>query len=180
MEKKIINLPKHANIVIIGGGIIGCSIAYHLGHMGCEGAVLLERDELTSGSTWHAAGLMVTFGSLSETATQMRLYGRDLYNSLEAETGLATGFAPVGFIEAAGDRDRLEEYRRVAEFNRYCGVDVHEISPKQIKDLFPLAKKDPEPLLYHAEIVTRDGKKAGYVRSGSYCYTLGGERPAYS
>jgi cation diffusion facilitator CzcD-associated flavoprotein CzcO len=80
-------LPKQANVVIIGGGIIGCSIAYHLGHMGCRDVVLLERDELTSGTTWHAAGLMVTFGSLSQTSTEMRLYGRDLYNQLEAETG---------------------------------------------------------------------------------------------
>ena len=142
MEKKTINLPKNANIVIIGGGIIGCSIAYHLGHMGCKDVVLLERDELTSGTTWHAAGLMVTFGSLSETACEMRLYGRDLYNRLEAETGLSTGFSPVGFIEAASNKDRLEEYRRVAEFNRYCGIDVNEISPGEIKDLFPLAKVD--------------------------------------
>jgi len=142
MEKKNINLPKNANIVIIGGGIIGCSIAYHLGHMGCKDVVLLERDELTSGTTWHAAGLMVTFGSLSETACEMRLYGRDLYNRLEAETGLSTGFSPVGFIEAASNKDRLEEYRRVAQFNRYCGIDVNEISPQEIKDLFPLAKVD--------------------------------------
>ncbi|MBC2704654.1 FAD-dependent oxidoreductase [Desulfobacula sp.] len=142
MGKKNINLPKHANVVIIGGGIIGCSIAYHLGHMGCKEVVLLERDELTSGTTWHAAGLMVTFGSLSETACEMRLYGRDLYTRLEAETGLSTGFKPVGFIEAASNKDRLEEYRRVAEFNRYCGIDVHEISPKEIKDLFPLARVD--------------------------------------
>ncbi len=142
MEKKNINLPKNANIVIIGGGIIGCSIAYHLGHMGCKDVVLLERDELTSGTTWHAAGLMVTFGSLSETACEMRLYGRDLYNRLEAETGLSTGFSPVGFIEAASNKDRLEEYRRVAQFNRYCGIDVNEISPGEIKDLFPLARVD--------------------------------------
>ncbi len=142
MEKKNINLPKEANVVIIGGGIIGCSIAYHLGHMGCKDVVLLERDELTSGTTWHAAGLMVTFGSLSETACEMRLYGRDLYTNLEAETGLSTGFTPVGFIEAASNRDRLEEYRRVAEFNRYCGIDVHEISPQEIKNLFPLARVD--------------------------------------
>jgi len=142
MGEKNITLPKHANVVIIGGGIIGCSIAYHLGHMGCKDVVLLERDELTSGTTWHAAGLMVTFGSLSETACEMRLYGRDLYNRLEAETGLSTGFTPVGFIEAASNKDRLEEYRRVAAFNRYCGIDVHEISPKEIKDLFPLAHVD--------------------------------------
>jgi glycine/D-amino acid oxidase-like deaminating enzyme len=135
-------LPKQANVVIIGGGIIGCSIAYHLGHMGCRDVVLLERDELTSGTTWHAAGLMVTFGSLSQTSTEMRLYGRDLYNRLEAETGLATGFTPVGFIEVASDKDRLEEYRRVAAFNRYCGIDVHEISPQEVKALFPLARVD--------------------------------------
>ncbi len=142
MEKKNITIPRHANVVIVGGGIIGCSIAYHLGHMGCKDVVLLERDELTSGTTWHAAGLMVTFGSLSETACEMRLYGRDLYNRLEAETGLSTGFTPVGFIEAASNKDRLEEYRRVAAFNRYCGIDVNEISPKEIKDLFPLAHVD--------------------------------------
>ncbi len=142
MGKNNINLPENANVVIIGGGIIGCSIAYHLGHMGCKDVVLLEKDELTSGTTWHAAGLMVTFGSLSETACEMRLYARDLYNRLEAETGLATGFSPVGFIEAASNQDRLEEYRRVAQFNRYCGIDVNEISPKEIKDLFPLARVD--------------------------------------
>lgn len=135
-----LNLPKHARVVIIGGGITGCSIAYHLGHMGCKDVVLLERDELTSGTTWHAAGLMVTFGSTSETSTEMRKYSRDLYTRLEAETGLSTGFKPVGFIEAASNKDRLEEYRRVAAFNRYCGIDVHEISPNEIKNLFPLAR----------------------------------------
>ena len=140
--KNKVQLPKQANVVIIGGGIIGCSIAYHLGHMGCQDVVLLERDELTSGTTWHAAGLMVTFGSLSQTSTEMRLYGRDLYNRLEAETGLATGFTPVGFIEVASDKDRLEEYRRVAAFNRYCGIDVNEISASEIKNLFPLARVD--------------------------------------
>ncbi len=142
MYQNNINLPDQARVVIIGGGIIGCSIAYHLGHAGCKDVVLLERDQLTSGTTWHAAGLMVTFGSTSETATEMRLYGRDLYARLEAETGLSTGFRPIGFIEAASNQDRLEEYRRVAAFNRYCGVDVHEISPGEIKDLFPLAKVD--------------------------------------
>ncbi|MCF8074975.1 MAG: FAD-binding oxidoreductase, partial [Desulfotignum sp.] len=142
MEKSETALPGHARVVIIGGGIIGCSIAYHLGQMGCKEVVLLEKDELTSGTTWHAAGLMVTFGSLSETATQMRIYGRNLYARLEKETGLSTGFTPMGFIEAAANHDRLEEYRRVAAFNRYCGVDVHEISPQEIKDLFPLARVD--------------------------------------
>ncbi|MFO0616276.1 MAG: FAD-dependent oxidoreductase [Polyangiaceae bacterium] len=134
-------LPTQARVVVIGGGVIGTSVAYHLAHMGCD-VVLLERAQLTAGTTWHSAGLIVTFGSFSETSTEMRKYTRDLYARLEAETGLATGFKPVGFIEAAGDRDRLEEYRRVSAFNRYCGVDVHEISPTQIKELFPLAKTD--------------------------------------
>ncbi|MBL8608842.1 MAG: GcvT family protein [Myxococcales bacterium] len=135
-------LPKHARVVVIGGGIIGCSVAYHLAHMGAKDTVLLERDKLTSGTTWHAAGLMVTFGSTSETSTEMRKYTRDLYGRLEAETGLTSGFKPVGFIEVAADADRLEEYRRVSAFNRYCGVDVHEISPREVKELFPLAKVD--------------------------------------
>jgi 4-methylaminobutanoate oxidase (formaldehyde-forming) len=129
-------------VVVIGGGVIGTSVAYHLAHLGWRDVVLLERDRLTSGTTWHAAGLMVTFGSKSETATGIRKYTRDLYARLEAETGQATGFAPVGFIEVAADRDRLEEYRRVATFNRWCGVDVEEISPREVRDLFPLARVD--------------------------------------
>lgn len=135
-------LPTRARAVVIGGGIIGCSVAYHLAHAGWTDVVLLERDRLTSGTTWHAAGLMVTFGSTSETSTRMRQYTRDLYARLEAETGLSTGFKPVGFIEVAADADRLEEYRRVAVFNRHCGVDVHELSPAQVKELFPLARTD--------------------------------------
>jgi 4-methylaminobutanoate oxidase (formaldehyde-forming) len=135
-------LPKHARVVVVGGGIIGCSVAYHLAHMGWKDVVLLERDRLTSGTTWHAAGLIVTFGSTSETSTEMRKYSRALYSRLEAETGLSTGFKPVGFIEVATEPDRLEEYRRVSAFNRYCGVDVHEISPSQVKELFPLARTD--------------------------------------
>jgi len=135
-------LPTHARVVVIGGGIIGCSVAYHLAQMGCADVVLLERDRITSGTTWHAAGLMVTFGSTSETATDIRKYTRDLYARLEAETGQATGLRQVGFIEVASDADRLEEYRRVAAFNRYCGVDVQEISPREVHELFPLARVD--------------------------------------
>jgi 4-methylaminobutanoate oxidase (formaldehyde-forming) len=85
---------------------------------------------------------MVTFGSTSATSTEMRLYTRDLYRRLEAETGQATGFKPIGFIELATDPDRLEEYRRVAAFNRHLGVDVHEISAAEVAALFPLARTD--------------------------------------
>src|SRR6478735_73535 len=101
-------IPDRARVVVIGGGVIGTSVAYHLAHMGWKDVVLLERDRLTSGTTWHAAGLVVTFGSTSETSTELRKYTRDLYARLEAETGLESGFKPVGFIEVAGDKDRLE------------------------------------------------------------------------
>jgi len=132
-------LPSRARVVIVGGGVIGTSIAYHLGHLGWSDVVLLERDRLTSGTTWHAAGLMTCFGSMSETSMSMRQYTRELYSRLEAETGQSTGFKPVGFIEAAADPGRLEEFRRVAAFNRHVGLEVHEIPPSEIADLFPLA-----------------------------------------
>src|SRR6185503_16751089 len=135
-------VPERARVVIIGGGVIGCSIAYHLAHAGWTDVVLLERDRLTSGTTWHAAGLMTCFGSTSETSTAIRMYSRDLYARLEKETGQATGFKPVGLIEAAADRARLEEYRRVAAFQRYLGLEVEEISPREMADLFPWAKTD--------------------------------------
>jgi 4-methylaminobutanoate oxidase (formaldehyde-forming) len=134
--------PQRARVVVVGGGIIGTSVAYHLARAGWNDVVLLERDRLTSGTTWHAAGLMVTFGSTSETSTWLRRATRDLYARLEAETGLATGFAPVGFIELATEPDRLEEFRRVAAFNRHCGVEVHEIGAREVAERFPLARTD--------------------------------------
>src|SRR5689334_24938770 len=106
-------VPTHAQAVVVGGGVIGTSVAYHLALLGWKDVVLLERDRLTSGTTWHAAGLVVTFGSTSETSTEIRKYTRDLYRRLESETGQATGFSPIGLIEVAADKDRLEEYRRV-------------------------------------------------------------------
>ncbi|HEX2810722.1 MAG TPA: FAD-dependent oxidoreductase [Kineosporiaceae bacterium] len=135
-------LPQRARVVVIGGGVIGCSVAYHLAALGWQDIVLLERDRLTSGTTWHAAGLIVRFGSTSQTSTELRRYTHDLYSRLEAETGQSTGFKQVGFIEIASEPDRLEEYRRVAAFNRYCGVDVHEISAAEVGRLFPLARID--------------------------------------
>ena len=137
-----IALPDRARVVVIGGGIIGTSVAYHLAHLGFGEVLLLERDRLTSGTTWHAAGLMASFGSTSQTSTELRKYTWDLYSRLEAETGLATGLKQCGLIELAIERGRLEEYRRVAAFNRLCGVEVHEISPGEVTALFPLARVD--------------------------------------
>ena len=135
-------LPSHARVVVVGGGIIGNSIAYHLAKAGWGDVLLLERDRLTSGTTWHSAGLVVTFGSLSETSTTWRKYTRELYAGLEAETGQPTGFKPCGFIELASDAGRLEEYRRIAAFNRLHGVEVHEVSAAEVARLAPLTRVD--------------------------------------
>jgi len=133
------DVPAEANVVVVGGGIIGTSVAYHLAKLGVPEVVLLERDRLTSGTTWHAAGLINTFGSLSATSTSMRCYTKELYsNILPEETGMSCGFMPVGFVELACDDDRLQYYRRVAAFNRLCGVDVAEIAPEEVKERCPV------------------------------------------
>jgi len=101
--------------------------------------LLLECSQLTAGTTWHAAGLINTFGSLSHTSTTLRRYTKELYQTvLPQETGLETGYRAVGFIELACDPDRLHYYRRVAAFNRFCGVDVTELTPQQVQERFPL------------------------------------------
>src|SRR4051812_50201179 len=114
-------LPSRARAVVVGGGVLGCSVAYHLAEAGFGEVLLLERDRLTSGTTWHAAGLMVTFGSTSQTSTQIRQYTRDLYARLEAETGQSTGLRQVGVVELATDADRLGGDRRPAALYRHCG-----------------------------------------------------------
>jgi len=136
------NLPKHAKVVIIGGGVIGCSTAYHLAKLGWKDIVLLERSQLTAGTTWHAAGLIEASGFFSATSIDMSKYTLDLYKSLEAETGLATGNKNVGMISLASTPDRLEELRRVSVFNRDFGVPVEELSPEKVKELWPLANTD--------------------------------------
>ena len=137
------SLPDHADVIVIGGGIIGTSVAYHLGKFGVSDVLLLERDNLTSGTTWHAAGLMTTFGSLSSTSMDHRMYTRELYSTiLPQETGLETGFMPVGFIELACDKGRLEYFRRVAAFNRLCGINVEELSAQQVHQKFPLVQTE--------------------------------------
>ena len=132
-------LPSQAQAVIIGGGVIGCSVAYHLAKLGWRDVVLLERKQLTSGTTWHAAGLI---GQLRATANMTKLahYGAELYANLEAETGVATGFRRVGSISLALTRERLEELKRGASMARAFGVDVEEISVAEAARRHPLTE----------------------------------------
>ncbi|WP_424987277.1 GcvT family protein [Microbulbifer sp. S227A] len=130
------NLPDKARVVIIGGGVIGCSVAYHLAKLGWKDVVLLERKQLTSGTTWHAAGLIA---QLRATANMTRLakYSQELYGDLEAETGVATGFKRVGSITVALTEERREELYRSAAMARAFGVDIEEISPKEVGERYP-------------------------------------------
>lgn len=125
-------VPDHARVVIVGGGVIGCSVAYHLTKLGWKDVVLLERKQLTSGTTWHAAGLIA---QLRATANMTRLakYSQELYGNLEAETGVATGFKRVGSITVALTEERREEIFRQASMARAFGVEVEEISPAEVK-----------------------------------------------
>ena len=133
------SLPAHASIVIIGGGAIGTSIAYHLGKLGVGDVVVLERDRLTSGTTWHAAGLIASGGMSTETLIWIEQYTRQLYQEvLPAETGLSTGFRQCGHIHLACDPDRREVMKRDANFVRSQGLERFELSPAEIKEKFPL------------------------------------------
>ena len=132
-------LPTRARVVIVGGGVIGASIAYHLGHRGWNDVLLLERDQLTSGTTWHAAGLIVSGGMTTETLAWMTKHSLDLYAGLEAETGLSTGFTPVGYVQTASTSERLDKLRREADFLRLMGLEREEISAAEVADLWPHA-----------------------------------------
>jgi 4-methylaminobutanoate oxidase (formaldehyde-forming) len=135
-------IPDRTRVAIIGGGVIGCSLAYHLTKLGWRDVTVLERKQLTAGTTWHAAGLIVSGGFSSETTIGMAKYSRELYARLEEETELSTGFKPVGYIQLATTRPRLEELRRIAGFVRGCGVNVEEISQGQVREMWPLARTD--------------------------------------
>ena len=129
------DVPFHARVVIIGGGVIGCSVAYHLTKLGWKDVVLLERKQLTSGTTWHAAGLIAQLRA-SKNMTKLAKYSQELYGSLEEETGVATGFKRCGSITVALTAERREEIFRQAAMARAFGVDVEEISPKEVLERY--------------------------------------------
>ncbi len=134
-------LPKQARVVIIGGGVVGCSTAYHLTKLGWTDVVLLERRQLTCGTTWHAAGLV---GQLRATMNLTRLaqYTTGLYENLEAETGLATGFMQRGSIGLALHDERMEELKRGASMAKTFGLEVEVVGPEEIKRYWPLVNTD--------------------------------------
>ncbi len=130
------DLPEKARVVIIGGGVIGCSVAYHLAKLGWKDVVLLERKQLTSGTTWHAAGLIAQLRATANM-TKLAKYSQELYGTLEAETGVATGFKRCGSITVALTEERREEIYRQAGMARAFGVEVEEISNERVKELYP-------------------------------------------
>ena len=134
-------LPASAKIVIVGGGIVGCSVAYHLGKMGLTDTLLLERGKLTCGSTWHAAGLV---GQLRTSAniTQLLGYSVALYEKLEQETGLATGWKRNGGLRLACNPERWTEVKRQATTATSFGLDMHLLTPKEAQDLWPMMQID--------------------------------------
>lgn len=134
------DLPNSAQVIVVGGGIVGCSVAYHLAKRGVE-VLLLERHRLTSGSTWHAAGLV---GQLRSSANITRLlgYSVELYEKLEAETGLATGWKRNGGLRLACNADRWTEVKRQATTGKSFGLEMHLLGPKEAQALWPLMNVD--------------------------------------
>jgi 4-methylaminobutanoate oxidase (formaldehyde-forming) len=135
------SLPARAQVVIIGGGVIGCSVAYHLTKLGWRDVLLLERSQLTAGTTWHAAGIVVS-GFSSETDINMAKYTRDLYERLGEETGQDTGFKPVGYLQIASNPNRVNSLRRRVDFSSAYGVVTEEISAAEVKKMWPLFDVD--------------------------------------
>ena len=130
-------VPQKANVVIVGGGVIGCSLAYHLSKLGWSDVVLLERQKLTSGTTWHAAGLVGQLRT-SMNMTKLARYTSELYRELEAETGQATGYRQCGSVSIATNPERFEELKRSASMAKVFDLEVKVVSVDEIAELFPL------------------------------------------
>ena len=150
------SFPTHADVIVIGGGIIGCSTAYHLARDHKLNVVLLEQNKLTSGSTWHAAGLVGQLRS-SASITQVLKYSVDLYKNLDAETGLETGWKMTGCLRLATNENRWIEYKRLATTAQSFGMEMHLLSPAEVKQMWPLMNVDD---LVGASFLPTDGQAA--------------------
>ena len=147
-------LPNHARVLIIGGGVAGCSIAYHLAKLGWTDVVLLERAQLTSGTTWHAAGLLTTLRD-TETQTRLAAYSQQLFRRLEEETGQATGLIECGSIQLALTPAKAEEMRRGYRAAQSWGIECEEISAAEVQRMWPLAYVGDVQAAFH---FPRDGR----------------------
>ena len=142
-------MKTQVKALVVGGGAVGTSIAYHLAKAGWDDVMLLERDELTSGSTWHAAGLLPLF-NMSFATTHIHQYSVEFYKTLEEETGLNAGFAVVGNLRMAQTKERMDEYMLYASTAETCGVPYEWLTPEQIKERWPLIRtEDLEGAIYH-------------------------------
>ena len=148
-------LPSHARVIVIGGGVIGTSVAYHLAAQGWNDIIVLERDKLTAGTTWHAAGLIASAGMSTETTAWIARYTRQLYTELEAETGLSTGFRQCGHLHLASTATRREVQRREMNFMRIMGHDKYEVSPDEVRAMCPLVETQG---LHSAIWTPKDGR----------------------
>ena len=146
-------LPSRAQVVVVGGGIIGCSVAYHLTKRGVSDVLILEQGTLTCGTTWHAAGLVSQLKS-SHSLTKLATYSAELFQNLEAETGQATGFRAPGSISIATNNERWEELLRGASMASTVGVEIHQINPEEAKERVPLLNVDD---VIGALYIPRDG-----------------------
>ncbi len=142
-------MKTHVKALVVGGGAVGAGIAYHLAKYGWNDVMLLERDELTSGSTWHAAGLLPLF-NMGYATTHLHDYSVDFYKSLEAETGLNAGFSIVGNLRMAQTKDRMDEYMLYGSIAETVGIEYDYMTPAQIKERWPLIRaEDLEGAIYH-------------------------------
>ena len=134
-------LPKNCKVVVIGGGVVGCSVAYHLAKFGWKDTVLLERDQLTSGTTWHAAGLVSQLGP-SAAITKIRKYTLDLYKELEKKVDHSAGLRLNGAMSIAQEEGRWQELKRQATTAQLFDVDVQILNKDQIKEKVPLIENN--------------------------------------
>ena len=145
-------LPKSAKVVVIGGGIAGCSTAYHLAKNGWKNTVLIERDKLTSGTTWHAAGMITQLGPTAQI-TKLRKHSISFYKKLIKITGQNSSFKKTGTINIASNKVRYQEYLRQKSMSKLFDIDIELIDKKRFKNLYPIAK--PFELGTYASVIER-------------------------
>jgi 4-methylaminobutanoate oxidase (formaldehyde-forming) len=136
-----VSLPRKAAVVVVGGGIVGSSIAYHLTQSGVDDVLLVERNLLTSGTTWHAAGLIANArGSIA--LTEMAQYGPEFYSTLESASGINVGFTRSGSVSVARSAARVDEFTHAADIAHHCGVTAQLLSAEAVAELWPLASME--------------------------------------